>query len=290
MPKFELHKISFVNESALTETVTLSTMLEGAEGATRVFIEDTAENYVTQDNQAIDDTLTYKLTAAGIPSGSTDETQLSTWANAGTKLTVTGYAFDTFLYAENVIISFRGSTSERRVWKIGGQKTGGTDFDSGGKLQTELMISKNGLNLYNWQEGSTSSVAAGWSKSGGSTTWDSVNEEQDFSTTGAPTQNFSRRIYCPNLVGKQITFFLNAVAVTSTTGLSIEIEEYDESGSKISTDSTSAISAGGGQSVSRTLSSTVNYVLLKVNIGQNDSISFRKPGLTIGTSTTYIAR
>lgn len=285
MPKFELQKVGFVNDADNTENVVVSTILEGAPSATRSFVEEEAEEYVTEDNQAIKDSQIYTFTMAGKPTAST---QLETWANAGTKVSISGLAYGEALLMDNAYLTFREQPNERRVWTIGARKSGGVGYNSDGKLDTETMLSANLLNMHYWQEGSTATIASGWSKTGGTTAWDSVNEEQDFSTTGATVVYLQRDLYFP--FEKQVTFYLTVDAITSTTGLSAQIQALDENGSAIGTTSSQALTATGLRSVSRTLPSGTVTVRLRVAIGQNDSISFSNPGLSIGTSTTYISQ
>lgn len=284
MPKFELHKVAFIS-SDLTDTVVLSTILEGASGATRAFVEEEPESFVQEDNQTIIDGQVFTFTMSGKPN--TQEAQLTTWADAGTKLTIVGYAYGEFLQIENAIISKLPDLNERRVWKISAKKTGVLGY-SGGKLDTEFMMSKNGLNMHYWQEGTTSGVAAGWSKTGGTTAWDDVNKEQDFSTTGVTVVYLQRDIYFP--FPKQLTFFANFTAVSVTTGVQLQIQAFDENDSAIGSTSTEDVSSAGVASVSRTLPEGTVYVRLRVKIAQNDSVSFKNPGLSIGTSTDYIAQ
>ncbi len=286
MPKFELHKVGFVNPSDNTENVVLSTILEGAGGATRAFVEEEPESYVFEDNQDIKDSQVYTFTMAGKPNAS--EAQLVSWADAGTKLTISGYAYGEALLVENAVITKLTDSSERRVWKITAQKAGEVGFDEDGKLGTEFMMSANLFNMYYWQEGATTGLAADWAKTGGTTAWDDVNKEQDFSTTGATALYIYRDVYFP--FEKEVTFAVTVDAVTSTTGLTIGIVAYDEDGSTIGSESTSAISSTGTSSVTRTLPSGTVKARLRIKIGQDDDISFSDPRLRIGTSTEYISQ
>lgn len=287
MPKFELHKVALVNPSTETENVVLSTILEGADAATRSFVEEEPEAYVTEDNQEIKDGQIYTFTMAGKPTAS-DASRLTSWSDNGTKITISGYAYGEALLIENAYLIYLPNTNERRVWAIGARKAGLIGYDSNGKLDTEVMMSANLLNMYYWQEGATTGLAAGWAKTGGTTAWDGVNSEQDFSTTGASDVYIYRDIYFP--FEKQLTFFATVDAVTSTTGLTIGIVAYDENGSTIGSESTSAITTTGTASVSRTLPSGTVRVRCRIKVGQDDSISFSNPGLSIGTSTTYISQ
>lgn len=285
MAKFELQKVGFTNPNDLTETVVLSTILEGAGGATRSFVEEEPESFTFEDNQVIHDGQTYTFTMAGKPTA--DISQLYAWADAGTELTITGYAYNEAIQIDNAVITFLQDPSERRVWKITARKTGPINFDDSGKLGTEFMMSANLLNMYNWQEGSTSGLAAGWSKTGGTTSFSSG--QQTFSTTGSSDLYMDRDIYFPfrNL---DLTFFITIDAITENDDVRIVLQYYNSSDSELGTQSVALASGTGLLSVTRSVSAGAEYARLRVKIGDNDSVTFSNPGLSIGTSTTYIAR
>jgi hypothetical protein len=284
MPKYELHKVGFIDPTDLTDTVVLSTILEGSEGATRAFIEEEAERYVQEDDQSIVDGQVFTFTMAGKPTS--DEAQLTTWANDGTKLTIVGYAYGEFLQIDNAIISLIDDLNERRVWKVSAKKAGRLGFDSSAKLDTEVMMSKNGLNMYYFDEGTTSGVLGGWSKTGGTTTF--TGGVQTISTTGATVVYLQRDIYFP--FEKLLTFFINVTALTDVTAPVITIAAYDEDSAIIGSATSQAISATGIVSVAKTLPSGTVFVRVRVGAAQNDSVGFDQAGLSIGTSTEYISQ
>lgn len=288
MPKFELEKVGFINPDDNTENVVFSTILEGSEGATRSFVEDSAEGYVTEDNQMIEDDIIYEFTALGKKTDNTDQAQLYSWANAPDKVTISGFAYDKALIIENAYLRQRAKGTDRLTWMVGAKKAGDVGYDSNGKLDTETMMSQNLLNMYYWQEGSTADLAAGWNKTGGSTVWDDVNNEQDFSTTGV-TEVFMRRDI-PFPFEKEVTFFITVDAVTVTTGVTISIQAIDEDGAVIGSATSEAVSATGTASVTKTLPAGTINVRIRVGVGQDDSISWSDPGLNLGTSTTYISQ
>lgn len=284
MPKFELHKVGFINPDDETENLVLSTILEGADSATRSFVEEEAEAYVTEDNQEIKDGQIFTFTMAGKPNGSS---QLETWADNKTKVSISGLAYGDGLLVDNAYLTYLPQTNERRVWAVGARKSAPMGYDDDGKLDTEFMMSKNLLNMYYWQEGDTG-IAAGWEKTGGTTAWDSANSEQDFSTTGATEVFLRRDVYFP--FEKQVTFFLTVDSITVTTGVTIQIQAFDEDGDEIGSTSSESVSSTGVSSVSKTLPEGTVRVRLRIGVGQDDSISFSDAGLSIGTSTTYISQ
>lgn len=282
MPKFELQKVGFVNPSTLTENVVLSTILEGAGGATRSFVEEEPESYVLEDNQDIKDGQVFTFTMAGKPTN--DLSQLVSWANTNTKLSISGYAYNEALLIDNAYITLLTDPSERRVWKITAQKAGEVGYKDG-KLGTEFMISPNLLNMHFFEDGG-SGVLAGWTKTGGSASF--TSGDQVFTTTGASAVYLQKDIIFP--FTKQMTFAITPVAVTSTTGMYIGIQAFDEAGSEIGSESTANVTNTSRTSVSRMMPSGTVKARVRVKIGQNDSIQFNEASFNVGTSTNYVAQ
>lgn len=277
--KFELQKVAFIDTSDLSDTVVLSTMLEGSGGATRAFVEDEVESYIAEDNQSIDDTVTYPFTMAGLPTDSTDEAQLATWANGNSKLSIVGVAYGQFMEIQNAYLQFIANTTERRTWVLKVKRTGGIGYDDNGKMDTEFMMSSNGLDMYKWQEGATN-LPAGWTKTGGTTSWGSGSIT--FSTAGATVLYLVREdIYVPHLVGKTLNASITVSAVTDTTGLYLGLAYYDSSDTIIGTESKTDITTTGAVSVSAVVPSTAMYARLRVKIAQNDSVTFATPTLEL---------
>jgi len=283
MPKFELEKVAFVNPDDLTETVTLSTILEGAPSATRSFVEEEPEAYITEDNQEIKDGQIFTLTVA---TRDNSLTQLMTWADNGTKLTICGYAYDKFLQIDNAYLVARAESNERKVHVMSARKAGDIGYDDDGKLDTEFMMSANGLNMFYWQEGATTNLAAGWEKTGGSTTWSSGT--QTLTTTGVSEVSVYRELYFP-FDAKEITFFVNVTSITDTTNIRIQFYYYDSGDSTIGT-SGGFITSTGLISYTDEIPANTEYIQCRISVEQDDSVTFENPGLSIGTSTTYISQ
>ena len=140
--------------------------------------------------------------------------------------------------------------------------------------------------MYYFEEGTTPGIMAGWSKTGGTTSI--TSGDQVFSTTGATAVYLRRDIYFP--FEKQVTFSLKPGVVTSTTGLYIGIQAFDENDSEIGSESTETIDGITRESVSRTLPSGTLKIRVRIKIGQDDSIRFDSPALNLGTSTEYISQ
>lgn len=287
MPKFELEKVGFINPDDLTQTVVCSTILEGSDGATRAFVEDSAEGYVTEDNQMIEDDLRYAFTALGKKTDNTDQAQLYSWANAPDKITISGFAYDKALIIENAYLRQRAKGTDRLTWMVGAQKAGAPGYDANGKLDTEFMMSRNLLNMYLWQEGETD-IAAGWTKTGGTTVWDTPNSEQDFSTTGATVVHLQRDVYFP--FAKQVTFRMDFTAVTVTTSVELRLQAFGEDLQAIGSTAVTEVSSTGVQSVTRDMPDGTRFIRCRLSIGQDDDVSVKDPALNIGTSTEYISQ
>lgn len=283
MSKFELHKVGFINPLDLTQTVVLSTILEGAGGATRAFIEEEPTSYIMEDNQEIKDGQVFTFTMAGKPT--LDKAQFVSWAATQTKLTIVGYAYEEVLIIENAVITFLPNLSERLSWVITAKKEGQIGYKANGKLATEVMMSKNMLNMYYFQEGTTANMIAGWSKSGGVTLWDAVNKTMTYSTTGAASVYAFRIIHFP--FTKQITFSVTVTDITVTTGVGIEIRFYDNTGTVIMSPS-APITTTGIAFITKVVPPDAVRVGIQIRINQNDSITFKDAALNLGTSTTYI--
>lgn len=279
MPKFELHKVAIINPLNDTEIVILSTILEGAGGATRAFVEEEPESYVTEDNQDIKDSQVYTFTMAGKPTA--DIAQLRSWIANSTKVTIVGYAYNEALYIENAYLTFLVDPSERKVWKIQARKAGGVDYVDG-KLDTEFMMSPNLLNMYKWEDGG-SGIPAGWSKTGGTTTFS--NGELTFTTTAVTTQKVTREIYFP-FSGKDVTFFFSCSSITGTPDFRINIDTISGIGSS----SIRRDVATGLNSYTVTLPDNVSRVEVTFEVVDGEALTVSNPGLSIGTSTEYIAR
>lgn len=284
----QLEKVSLINTSDLTETLTFSVVQEGAAEASRqvLSIEPSSDGQVTVENSRnIITSKMYNITLVGFYSASA-LSQLETWQSNQTDLLFVGYGLGKqILQAEGTLTfqeDYEGNVSYR--FNSMREATGGYDAVSG-KHTSDISYNPNGLALYKWDEGSTANLAAGWTKSGGSTTWDSVNGEQDFSTTGASYVTMSRRIYFP-FSGKTLYFNLNATAVNSTTGINMNIEAYNES--DVSQGSaTTAITSTGDKQVSLSLPEDTNYVIVDVTVGQDDSISWKNPTLQLDSTYNF---
>lgn len=276
----QLEKVSLINTSDLTETLTFSVVQEGAAEASRqvLSIEPASDGQVVVENSRnIITSKMYNITLVGFYSASA-LTQLETWQSNQTDLLFVGYGLGGQILQAEGTLTFQEDYEGNVSYRFNSMREARGGYDSStGKHTSDISYNPNGLALYQWSEGATANLAAGWSKSGGSTTFSAG--EQTFSTTGASNVVLSRRIYFP-FDGKTLYFNLNASAVTSTTGISMNIEAFNES--DVSQDSaTTAITTTGDKQVSLTLPADTNYVIVDVTVGQDDSITFGDPSLQL---------
>ena len=160
-------------------------------------------------------------------------------------------------------------------------------YNGSGKHSAELCYSTNGLAMYKWQEGSTSGLAAGWTKTNGTASWDSSNEEQDFTTTGASGASLHRDLFLP-CDGRTIYFHVDMTAASITTGANIKIEAFDDYGNNnVGTADTETIPNGSTATLTASMVAPddAKMIRVSVNIGQNDNISFKNP--TVQLDSTY---
>lgn len=284
MPKFELHKVGFVNPLDLSETVVLSTILDGVGGATRSFVEEEPETFVLEDGQDIHDGQIFTFSMAGLPNA--DTAQIYTWISNRTKLTIVGYSYKDFLLMENVVITRLVDSSMRIAWKLGAKKAGTIGYKNA-KLGTETMMGENLFNMYFFEVGSTATIAGGWSKTGGTSSF--AGGAQTFSTTGVSAVHFQRDIPFP--FPEQLTARINVTTTpTVGTGIALEIGAFDNTGTIIGTFESLAITTSGVKSVTKTMPSNTEFVRVRVKVGQNDSITFNEPALNKGTSTNFTSQ
>lgn len=214
----------------------------------------------------------------------TQRSQLSTWATAGTALTFVGIGLDGYvLYAEGTIEPVAGFEDNLSVRFSSQREAKGGYNLSDGKHSADMSYCKNLLALYDWAEGSTADLAAGWTKSAGTTTWDSVNEEQDFTTAAGGGATLSRTIYFP-FPNETLTFSLESISATDYT--TIRILQYDASDVS-GTNSSQLLSSYARESVSATTDSDIAYFVASIEIDQNDNATFKEPMISVGGTTTY---
>jgi len=149
--------------------------------------------------------------------------------------------------------------------------------------QNGVWVGKNLLGGYEFKDPSSSGIAAGWSKTGGTTSF--ASGEQTFSTTGSSDVFIYRDVFFP-FDGEQVTASVNVTAATVTGSASLDIAAYDASDTIIGSASTQSITSTGSKSVSKTLPASTQYVRVRLKVNDAD-IDFKEPMLALGTNTTY---
>jgi hypothetical protein len=144
--------------------------------------------------------------------------------------------------------------------------------------------------MYKWQEGSTSGLAAGWTKTNGTATWDSGNGEQDFTTSGVAGASLHRDLFLP-CDGRTIYFHVDMTASSITTGSNIKIEAFSDYGStSVGTADTETIpdSSTATLTASMVVPDTAKMIRVSINIGQDDDISFKNPTVQLDSAYSFV--
>ena len=299
----QLNKLAIINTSTLSETQTFSVVQEGAAEASRQIISIEPNTQIIENNREVITSKVYNITATGLYS-TASRSQLNTWATNQTSLVFSGIGLDgSILQAEGTLqvvtqfednASFRFTSSREAVGGYG---------SSTGKHTAEMSYSKNGLSLFNWQEGSTSGVAAGWTNGFG----DPLNSFATVSFTAeTPTTSgiqrladntndgraFYRDIHFP-FAGKTLTFSIDVVDTADPddsdyTGALIGIQCYNASNGTVNSQATQSISATGTVQVSKTLPTTCKWVRISVEGDGGCDFEFQNPTLQLSTDYEFV--
>jgi hypothetical protein len=276
----QLRKLAIIDTSDLDDTQLFSIYQEGASEASRQAISIEPNSATIENNREIYTSKVYDITLSGLYTSSA-QSQLSSWSD-GTNLFFSGYGLDNrILQAEGTLEWVRGfEDNASNVFSSQREAIGG--YESNGKHSSGMSYCKNALALYDFVEGETSGIAAGWAKTGGTTSFSSGR--QTFSTTGGSPVYLRREIHFP-FPNKQLTFSLTCTSVTENDDVSISITEHLSTGFE-NTETNSSIGTGM-ETVSITTSDDVQYIIVEVEVNQNDSITFENPSLALGTNATY---
>ena len=297
----QLTKLAIINTSTLSETQTFSVVQEGAAEASRQIISIEPNTQVIENNREIITSKVYNITATGLYS-TASRSQLNTWATNQTSLVFSGVGLDgSILQAEGtlqVVTQFEDNASFR--FTSSREAVGGYS-SSTGKHTAEMSYSKNGLSLFNWQEGSTSGVAAGWTNGFGdpANSFDFVDfnivNNEGIQTVGETTTDgkaLYRDIHFP-FAGQTLTFSIEVVDTadpddSNYTGALIGIQCYNVSNNAVNSQATQAISATGTVQVSKTLPSTCKWVRISVEGDSNCEFEFKNPTLQLSTDYEFV--
>lgn len=283
----QLEKLALIDPST-NDTLNFSVIQEGAAEASRqvLSIEPADATLSIENDREIVTSKDYDITVVGLYTSDSDETQLNTWQSNQTDLRWAGLGLDGRILQGEGPLQYQEDYEDNLSFRFNSPRRATGDYSSTtGKHTADLSYSPNGLALYKWGDASGNEEADGWTFSGGTTTFDDANGEQDFSTTAAGGQTAYRQIYFP--FDEQVNFFVNFTAVTSNTGISIYIEEYNASDTLINTSTATPVTATGVAENSVTLDTNTVYIRTVVEIGQNDDVSFKNAGVNLGTSTNF---
>ena len=282
----QLEKLALTDPSN-NDTQVFSVVQEGGAEASRqvLSIEPSDATAQIENDRELITSKDYDITVTGLYSDDAAKTQLESWAES-TDLRWGGYGLDGRILQGEGTMNYQEDYEDNLTFRFNSPRRGTGDYSTTtGKHTADLSYSLNGLALYKWGDADGNEEADGWTFSGGSTTFDEANGEQDFSTTAAGGQTAYRQIYFPFV--KQVTFFVDVTAVTVNTGVSIYIEEYNASDTLINTSTATNISSTGVKSNSVTLDADTVYLRTVVDIGQDDDISFKDAGLNLGSTTNF---
>jgi len=293
----QLNKLAIINTSTLSETQTFSVVQEGAAEASRQIISIEPNTQIIENNREVITSKVYNITATGLYSAAS-RSQLNTWATNQTSLVFSGIGLDgSILQAEGtlqVVTQFEDNASFR--FTSSREAVGGYS-SSTGKHTAEMSYSKNGLSLFNWQEGSVSGVAAGWTNGFGdpANPFETVafsNGIQRVAEATADDRALYRDIHFP-FAGKTLTFSIDVVDTADPddsdyTGALIGIQCYTVSNSVVNSQATQVISGTGTVQVSKTLPTTCKWVRISVEGDSGCDFEFQNPTLQLSTDYEFV--
>jgi len=302
MSRSQLEKISIADvpnsNGAFDYYNTFSVVQEGSDEASRQVLSiEPSATPIIEDGQSIIMTKNYDLTVSGLFKKETIS-GLQTLADNRTDVVFGGFGLGGQILQMDGKLNLGQVLSETASFRFNSPREakGGYDvndstltpvYNGSGKHSAELCYSTNGLAMYKWQEGSTSGLAAGWTKTNGSASWDSSNEEQDFTYSGAQTAKLHRDLFLP-CDGRTIYFHVDMTAASITTGANIKIEAFSNYGGvNVGTADTETIPNGSTATLtaSMVVPDTAKMIRVSINIGQDDTISFKNP--TVQLDSTY---
>ena len=303
MSRSQLEKLSIADvpssNGAFDYYNTFSVVQEGSDEASRQVLSiEPATTPIIEDGQSIIMTKNYDLTVSGLFKKETIS-GLQTLADNRTDVVFGGFGLGGQILQMDGKLNLGQVLGETASFRFNSPREakGGYDvnvtspaYNGSGKHSAELCYSTNGLAMYKWQEGSTSGLAAGWTKStNGTASWDSNNEEQDFTTTAAGGATLHRDLFLPFDGLKTIYFNVEFTGVTDSDTANtvlLKIQSFsDYADTEDVTEAELIVTTIGEKQVSITPSSESKMIRVIVAIGQNDTISFKNP--TVQTSSTY---
>jgi len=278
------------SNSSNDTTVTLSAINEGADGSA-VFGFTNEHTDLSIEGMQMD--LRILKPTGDAYTGQTELAQIKEWVSnqENVFMTVLGLNGVVFFgdYGNDkgaIKMVANEQLSDADIFAVMATNGTGFGFDPDTALhQNGVWVGKNLLGGYEFKDPASTGIAAGWSKTGGTTTF--TSGAQEFKTAGTSDVYFQRDVFFP-FEGEQITASVNITqqTVAATGSASLDIVAYDASDTIIGSASTVAISSTGTKSVSKTLPASTQYVRVRLKVNDAD-IDFNKPMLALGTNTTY---
>jgi hypothetical protein len=294
MSRSQLEKISIADVPASAGAFdyynTFSVVQEGSDEASRQVLSiEPASSPIIEDGQTLIASKNYDLTVSGLFKASTIS-GLQSLADARTEVVFGGFGLGGQILQMDGSLNLGQVFTETASFRFNSPREAKGSYDTTtGKHTAELCYSTNGLAMYKWQEGS-SGLAAGWQKPSGTASWDSGNGEQDFSTTAVAGATMYRDLFLP-CDGRTIYFNVDMTAASITTGANIKIEAFsDYADTNVGTADTTTIPNGSTDTLqaSMVVPATAKMIRVSVNIGQDDSVSFKNPTVQLDSTYNFI--
>lgn len=295
MSRSQLEKISIaeIPDSGTTFDYynTFSVVQEGSDEASRQVLSiEPASSPIIEDGQTLITSKNYDLTVSGLFKSSTIS-GLQSLADDRDDVVFGGFGLGGQILQMDGKLNLGQVFTETASFRFNSPREAKGGYDTTtGKHTSELCYSYNGLAMYKWQEGSTSGLAAGWTKTNGTATWDSINEEQDFTTSGVAGASLHRDLFLP-CDGRTIYFHVDMTASSITTGSNIKIEAFSDYGNtNVGTADTETIpdSSTATLTASMVVPDTAKMIRVSINIGQDDNISFKNPTVQLDSTYSFV--
>ena len=295
MSRSQLEKISIaeIPDSGTTFDYynTFSVVQEGSDEASRQVLSiEPASSPIIEDGQTLITSKNYDLTVSGLFKSSTIS-GLQSLADDRDDVVFGGFGLGGQILQMDGKLNLGQVFTETASFRFNSPREAKGGYDTTtGKHTSELCYSYNGLAMYKWQEGSTSGLAAGWTKTNGTATWDSGNGEQDFTTSGVAGASLHRDLFLP-CDGRTIYFHVDMTASSITTGSNIKIEAFSDYGStNVGTADTETIpdSSTATLTASMVVPDTAKMIRVSINIGQDDNISFKNPTVQLDSTYSFV--
>lgn len=286
-----LSKVAFIESGSPDTVVSAPVVLDGGDGATRTGFSIEPIELILEDGQLVWQKADYQLQLAGLRGSSSNETQLATWADGQTELSVVGVGTG-FIFHGSGYLNVDTSVAEgAATWRFHMTKQSVRGYKDGSYI-SGMVLAENGFADYLWGDSDASGKADGWSEEG-TGTFSFADGEQTIEADENTAALIREMVY--PFPGQNLTFSVDVLEYVSAANLTrtIEMEYQNAAGAEISTDSTT-FTGTGIKSVSGKVPAATHSIVFRVQIVETGtgaaSISFRNASLRNDGSTTYIPR